>query len=106
MGGSTFNSPTKSNYIPIEGECLWVASALHRMRYYTKGCDRLLISTDHKPLLGVLNDRSMNSLDNPRLMRLKRRLWVGGSKSVTYQGGSVGRMHWGHCASRTGPSAG
>ena len=59
MVGSTFNSPAKSNYIPIEGECLWVASALHKMRYYTQGCDRLLIGTDHKLLLGVLNDRKL-----------------------------------------------
>ena len=42
-------------------------SALHKTRYYTKGCDKLLIGTDHKPLLGVLNDRTMESLDNPRL---------------------------------------
>ena len=32
-----------------------------------------MIGTDHKPLLGVLNDRSMDSLDNPRLIRLKEK---------------------------------
>ena len=52
----------------------FLMSALHKTtRYYTQGCDRLLIGTDHKPLLGVLNDRSMDSLDNPRLIRLKEK---------------------------------
>ena len=32
-----------------------------------------MICTDHKPLLGVLNDRSMESIDNPRLVRLKEK---------------------------------
>ena len=35
MVGSSFNSPAESNYNPIEGECLGVASALHKTRYYT-----------------------------------------------------------------------
>ena len=61
MVGSSFNTPAESNYAPIEGECLGVASALHKTRYYTQGCDKLLIGTDHKPPLGVLNDRSMES---------------------------------------------
>ena len=30
-----------------------------------------MIGTDQKPLLGVLNNRSLDSLDNPRLIRLK-----------------------------------
>ena len=73
MVGSSFNSPAKYNYAPIEGECLGVASALRKTRYYTQGCDKLLVCTDHKPLLGVLNDRSLESIDNPRLLRLKEK---------------------------------
>ena len=73
MVGSSFNSPAEANYAPIEGECLGVASSLHKTRYYTQGCDKLLVCTDHKPLLGVLNDREMSSMDSPRLMRLKEK---------------------------------
>jgi hypothetical protein len=65
---SSFNSPAESNYAPIKGECFGVASALHKSRYYSLGCDKLLVSTDHKQLLGVLNDRSLESIDNPRLI--------------------------------------
>ena len=73
MVGSSFNSPAEANYAPIEGECLGVASALHKTRYYTQGCDKLLVCTDHKPLLGILNDKEMEKIDNPRLIRLKEK---------------------------------
>jgi hypothetical protein len=73
MVGSSFTSPAEYKYAPIEGECLGVANALHKTRYYTQGCDKLVIGMDHKPLLGVLNDRSLNSIDNPRLKRLKEK---------------------------------
>ena len=51
MVGSSFNSPAESNYGAIEGECLGVASALHKTRYYTQGCDKLIICTDHTQAL-------------------------------------------------------
>ena len=73
MVGSSFNSPAEANYAPIEGECLGVASALHKTRYYTQGCDKLLVCTDHKPLLGILNDKEIEKIDNPRLIRLKEK---------------------------------
>ena len=73
MVGSSFNSPAEANYAPIEGECLGVASALHKTRYYTQGCDKLLVCTDHKPLLGVLGDKELGKIDNPRLLRLKEK---------------------------------
>jgi hypothetical protein len=73
MVGSSFTSPAEANYPPIEGECLGVVNALHKTRYYTQGYDKLVIGTDHKSLLGVLNDRSLESIDNPRLKRLKEK---------------------------------
>ena len=72
MVGSSFNSPAEANYAPVEGECLGVASALHKTRYYTQGCDKLLVCTDHKPLLGILNDKRMEEMP-PRLLRLKEK---------------------------------
>ena len=33
----------------------------------------MIVGTDHKPLLGVLNNRSLESIDNPRLVRLKEK---------------------------------
>ena len=37
------------------------------------GCRKLIISTDHKPLLGLLNDRDLSSIPNSRLLNLKQR---------------------------------
>ena len=95
-----------------------MASALHKTRYYTQVCDKLLFGTDHKPLLGVLNDRSLDSIDNPRLIRLKEKPLGWRFKIIHIPGRKCGpdalsralrvtmTMHWGHCASRSGPSAG
>ena len=42
----------------------------------TLGCPRLYVATDHKPLLGIFNDRALDTIKNPRLVRLKHRwLW-------------------------------
>ena len=45
-------------------------------RYYIQGCDKLIAGTDLKPLLGVLNERSLESIANPRLERLKEKTLV------------------------------
>lgn len=73
MVGSRFTSHAESNYAPTEGEGLAIADALHRTRYYTLGCADLVICTDHKPLLGIFNDRSLEQIDNPRVSRLKEK---------------------------------
>ena len=73
MVGSSFTSPSDSNYAPIEGKCLSVANALKKTRYYTQGCEKLVVGTDHKPLLGVLNERSFESIINPRMQRRKEK---------------------------------
>ena len=70
MVGSFFLSPAEENYAPIEGECLAVVNALHKTRYFTQGCDKLLICTDHKPLIPVITTKHLEDIDNPRLMRL------------------------------------
>ena len=58
MVGSFFLSPAEGNY------------ALHKTRYFTQGCDKLVICTDHKPLIPVLTTKHLEDIDNPRLMRL------------------------------------
>ena len=65
MVGSTFLSPVEKNYAPIEGECLAVVIAIHKTRYYTQGCDKLLICTDHKPLIPLITTKLLENIDNP-----------------------------------------
>ena len=40
---------------------------------FVLGCDNLIVSTDHQPLLGILRDRDLSSIGNPRLLNLKQR---------------------------------
>jgi hypothetical protein len=55
--GSRFTTPAESRYAPIEGEALAMAYAPHQTRYYVLGYSNIIVATDHKPLLQILNDR-------------------------------------------------
>ena len=70
----------------IEGEALAVAWSLEQTRFFTMGCDNLLVVVDHKPLVKILGDRGLDEIDSPRLFRLKLRtqMW---KFSVEYQPG-------------------
>ena len=71
FAGSRFLTPTESRYSPTEGEALAVSWSLKHSRMFTLGCDNLLVVVDHKPLLGILNDRDLDNIMNPRLQNLK-----------------------------------
>ena len=73
MVGSRFTSAAEQNYSPVEGEMLGVADGLYKTRYYTLGCEKLVVGVDHKPLLGLLNGKSLDQIDNSRLLRLKEK---------------------------------
>ena len=42
-------------------------------RYFTMGCKDLIVVTDHKPLIGLFNDRTLDEVSNTRLFRIKQR---------------------------------
>ena len=71
--GSRFTHPAESRYAPIEGEALAVAEALNKARFFVLGCDKLTIAVDHKPLLKVFGDRSLEDITNTRLRNLKEK---------------------------------
>ena len=48
LAGGHFCNPAEQNYSPIEGEATAVAKGLDDTKYYTMGCKRLYVSTDHK----------------------------------------------------------
>ena len=47
-----------------------MADELHKTKYYTQGCDKLVIGADHKSLLGLLNEKCLERINNERLRRL------------------------------------
>ena len=71
--GSHFTHPAESRYAPVEGEALTVADALDRARYFVLGYENLVIAVDHKPLLKILGDRSLEQIPNARLCNLKEK---------------------------------
>ena len=98
--GSRFTTEVESRYAPTEGEALAVAWALKTSRVFTLGCPDLTIVTDHKPLLGILNERDLNSIKNPRLRRLKEHT-LDFSFTIRY---CPGKMHLGADALSRYPS--
>ena len=73
LAGSRFLSSAEQRYAPIEGEALAVAWGLEQTRYFTQGCDDLLVVTDHKPLVKILGDRTLDEITNSWQFRLKQR---------------------------------
>ena len=72
LAGSGFLN-SEQRYAAIEGEALAVAWGLEQTRYFTQGCDNLVIVTDHKPLIKIFGDRALDEITNSRLFRLKQR---------------------------------
>ena len=87
LAGSRFLSKTEMNYSAVEGEALAFAWALHQTKFFTMGCNDLLVIVDHKPLLGILGDQRLDEIENPRLFRLKMKTlrW---KYQIQYQRGS------------------
>lgn len=74
FAGSRFTKKNERDlFSPTEGECLAVAFGLSRCRMFTLGCPNLTLAVDHRPLLGILNDRALDTIENPRLLKLKEK---------------------------------
>ena len=73
MVGSRFTHAAEVNYSATEGELLAQTDALHKTKYFTLGCQKLILGTDHMPLLGLMANRNLDSIDNLRLVRLKQK---------------------------------
>ena len=73
LAGSRFLKPAETRYAPIEGEALAIAWSLEHTKYFTQGCDNLVVVTDHKPLVKLFTDRTLDQITNSRLFSLKQR---------------------------------
>ena len=71
--GSRFTHPAESHYTPVEGEALAVADALDKARFFVLGCEELIIAVDHKPLLKIFGNRSLEDISKARLLNLKEK---------------------------------
>ena len=74
--GSRFLMGSEERYGSIKGEALGLAWALEQTKYFSLGCENLTVATDHKPLVGIFNDKELRNISNSRNFRLKQRtLW-------------------------------
>ena len=73
LAGSRFLKDAEQRYAAIEGEALAIAWGLEQTKYFTQGCQNLMIVTDHKPLVKIFGDRTLDEISNTRLFRLKQR---------------------------------
>ena len=60
LAGSRFLSDAEKNYWPTEGEALGVAWSLEDTKFFTLGCTDLHVQTDHRPLVKLLGDRTLD----------------------------------------------
>lgn len=56
----------ESRYAPIKEEAFSVADALGKARHFVLGCDNLIVVVDHKSLLGIFYNRSLENIRNNR----------------------------------------
>ena len=73
FAGSRFLTEAESRYAPIEGEALALVYGLQQCRMFVLGCPSLTVAVDHKPLVKLFSDQSLENIKNPRLFSLKER---------------------------------
>ena len=86
--GSRFLSETEARYATIEMELLGIVWATKKCEMYLKGMSHFTIITDHNPLVGILDKKTLDEVENPRLQRLKEKMlsynfetkWISGKQ--------------------------
>ena len=73
MARSRFLSPAEKNYAVVELELLAIQWAVEKCRLYLAGTDFMVV-TDHQPLLGILNRKNLDAINNVRIQRLMAKL--------------------------------
>jgi hypothetical protein len=71
QAGSRLIVPAKSRYAMIELECLAAAWAMKKCKSFLEGLPSFEVVQDHQPLISILNDYTLDQLDNQRLLRLR-----------------------------------
>jgi hypothetical protein len=89
MAGSRFLSAAEKNYAVVELELLVIQWAVQKCRMYLAGAQFTVI-TDHQPLLGIMNGKNLDAINNIRIKRLMAKLlgfsykveWIAGKNHV------------------------
>ena len=57
----------------MKGEMLGVVEGLQKAKHFILGCEKLICAKDNKLLMGLLNEKRLIYIDNPRLLMLKEK---------------------------------
>ena len=88
--GSRFLSDAESRYAVVELEMLAVTWwAVWKCHIYLAGMSEFDIITDRRPLVPILNGKSLAEIENPRLQRLREKLMAYNFTAVW----KAGKMH-------------
>ena len=72
--GSRFLTDVETRYAVIELELLALVWACKKTDIYIKGMQTFEVLLDHRPLIPVLNKKTLAEIENPRLQRLREKL--------------------------------
>ena len=62
LAESCFPKLAETRYAPVEGEALAISWSLKQTKYFTMGCNDLLVITDHKPLTKIFENDTLDEL--------------------------------------------
>ena len=85
--GSRFISDTERRYSMVELELLGVVWALQKNSVYLLGMKNFQVVVDHKPLQSIIDKKSLNEIETPRLQRLKEKLTRFGNFTTVWRQG-------------------
>ena len=72
--GSRYLTDAESRYAIVELEMVSVVWSLRKCRYYLLGLPKFQVITDHQPLIPIMNNYTLDAIENPRLQRLKEKI--------------------------------
>ena len=71
--GSRFLNDAEKNYAVVELELLAIQWAVQKCRLYLAG-SHFTVVTDHQPLIGIMNGKNLDAINNARIHRLMSKL--------------------------------
>ena len=72
--GSRFLTDTETRYAMVELEMLAALWAMKKCRVYLLGLPTFSLVVDHRPLVPILDQYTLDAVENPRLQRMKERM--------------------------------
>ena len=71
--GSRFLNDAEKNYAVVELELLAIQWAVQKCRLYLAGSNFKVI-TDHQPLIGIMNGKNLDAINNARIQHMMSKL--------------------------------